>query len=447
MADFILTTIGGSLTGTSAADNMTFGIEVIDGVPFIATGSLSGAQGNDSFFTLDNPAALINGIQYAYGNEGNDNITLSNLFIAYGGKDNDIIQDLGGDAGASQQFFGNEGKDTIDAGNGNDYIEGNQEEDRIFAGAGNDFVHGGKGDDIIYGDQYLSGVIGTGFDTIYGNEGNDSILGQGGGDLIWGGQDKDTVIGGTGSDTIYGNEADDTIDGGADSDFLQGGKGNDTIDGGGSQTNGVPGDTIIGAEGADTLSTGDVGPLNIDPNLITSNAQYDDLFRYDYGASANVGSANVDTITGFQNAPALPTNTRTDKLSFAVGADAVLAGLNFTTGTTYDVNRTVGGATNPAVGPFVPGGPGATTYDGVFGIINNFFVGFGQGPEASTNDQLQVFNFTITYKGAATSFLYINNGNNAVDSANDMLIQGVNVVDGFNGTTGVAAAVSDIIFA
>jgi Ca2+-binding RTX toxin-like protein len=458
MADFILTQIGASLTGTSAADNMTFGIQVVDTVPFVATGSLSGGAGNDGFFTLD-PRAFFNGIQYAYGNEGNDNITLAGLFTAYGGKDDDIIREIGiegADPVAAQQIFGNEGKDTIDAGGGNDYIEGNQGDDSIIAGQGNDLVYGGKENDIIWGDENDPFATIGGNDTLYGNEGNDTINGELGNDLIWGGQGNDVINGGAGSDTIYGNEDNDNINGGAGSDFLQGGKGNDTIEGGGSPLEGLPGDTIIGAEGQDRL-TGNDEPNNLTTGTVTSNAQYDDIFRYDYGPSANVGVDNVDFITNFQSraiAPVPPNTQLTDKLSFAVGADAVLAGLNFNTGTSYDVNRLVGGPVDPAVAPIAPAGPASATYDAVFEVIRKAFSdGLGglpanSSPVASTNDRLQVYNFTITVGGSiagSNQFLYINNGDNAVTQA-DMLIQGVNVVDGFSTVTGVAP-VSDIIFA
>lgn len=482
MADFITTFIGQSLTGTSDNDNMTFGTQIIDGVPFVATGYLSGGGGDDSFFTLNAAAIgpggpLFNGIQYAYGNQGNDNIGLSGLFTAYGGQGNDLIQEIGG--GASQQFFGGEGSDTILAGVGNDYIEGNEEADQIFGQGGNDFIWGGKGSDVINGGQ--------GLDTIYGNLAADTISG-----------DDFGVLGAA--------------------DSLIGGQGNDIIRGG-IATDGVLDDTIIGGAGNDNLTGSDGGGLdnNFGDTATVSNNQYDDIFRYQDSSAANVGLTNVDVITDFQSAVQLPPNPpgtaaaggiaanfRPDKISLATGADAVIAGLNFTSGTQYDLNRIFVNTPNtaqdanfinadlavvpplfevpqtpaPLLGTNIAGnrainldfaigaaGPDGlfSSYEEVFAAINQLLVvnpaaaaalGVAAGtqsaggwrPIASTSDVLQVYNFYSgtgaiagTLGNGINAFLFINGQDTTVSSTTDMLIQGVNVVDG-------GAAIGDIVF-
>lgn len=368
MADFFTTMIGQSITGTSGNDNMTFGIQLINGVPFVATGSLSGAGGDDSFFTLNatGPGGpLFNGIQTAYGNEGNDSITLEGLFTAYGGKGDDRIQDVG--AGASQQFFGGEGNDTIVAADGNDYIEGNEGKDDINAGDGNDFIWGGKDNDAILG--------GTGFDTIYGNLGDDVIGGGDAADSIHGGQGNDTISGDNGNDSILGGAGKDLISGGAENDTILGGVDNDTIAGDAGD------DSIVGGAGADVL-TGGLGK---------------DIFRYQDGPTANVGVTNVDIITDLLLVD--------DKISFATGADAVLAGLNFTTTTTANITNlgAIAGST--------------ATYDSVFAA----FAAAVPAPIASTDALLQVYTGTV----AGTNFLFINGKDTVVTSATDILIQGV----------------------
>lgn len=436
MADFILQEIGGSITGTPANDNMTFGIQLVEGVPFIATGSLAGAEGDDSFFTLD-PRAFLNGIQTAFGNQGRDTIGLANLFTAYGGQDDDNIFAPLGDP-ASQQMIGGQGNDTISATSGNDYIEGNQGFDILDAGAQND--------------------------------------------LVWGGQDNDTIVGGAGLDTLYGNLGGDVLDGfagleaGVGADSMHGGQGNDIVAGNllgaVDAIAGTADDTIIGGAGRDTLTGGinNVGTVNV-----TTNSQYDDLFRYQDGSGANVGINNIDVITDFQSAVLLAgtPNLRPDKVSLAAGDGAVLAGLNFTAGTGYDLNRAIvagaegdvpaphapvaTGATVPVgisgnlainIDPFAPVGGIFRTYEEVYAAIQQIFTAVAGTPVASTDDELQVYNFFSALGnidpglgGGVNGFLYINNGDTNVSSVTDMLIQGVNVVDGAGGPP-----VNDIVF-
>ncbi|RPE71881.1 hemolysin type calcium-binding protein [Pacificibacter maritimus] len=118
----------------------------------------------------------------------------------------------------------------------------------VEAGDGNDFIDGGRGDDILNG----------GAD-------NDTILGGSGDDIIDGGTGDDTLSGGTGNDTIYAGDGDDTIYAGS-GDTIYGGAGQDTIIIDPSQLEGNPDPlnpdtiTIIGDETDD--GTGDVLDMN-----------------------------------------------------------------------------------------------------------------------------------------------------------------------------------------
>ena len=84
--------------------------------------------------------------------------------------------------------------DTLNGGNGNDYLYGY---------GGNDILNGDAGDDVLLG--------GSGNDTLNGGADNDALYGQAGDDILNGGAGNDFLYGGTGSDTLNGGENNDTI--------------------------------------------------------------------------------------------------------------------------------------------------------------------------------------------------------------------------------------------
>ncbi len=64
---------------------------------------------------------------------------------------------------------------------------------------------------------------------MWGNEGRDSLYGGDGDDDMDGGGDDDLLKGGDGRDTLWGGKGNDTLDGGDGDDFLWGNNGNDTF--------------------------------------------------------------------------------------------------------------------------------------------------------------------------------------------------------------------------
>ncbi len=100
-------------------------------------------------------------------------------------------------------------------------IYGTNSSDLIDAGAGGDVIRGFQGNDLILG--------GAGNDNIRGDNGEDTLLGGAGNDVIRGANGNDTVVGGSGDDTLFGNKGDDLIDGQAGNDVLYGGFGADTF--------------------------------------------------------------------------------------------------------------------------------------------------------------------------------------------------------------------------
>ena len=117
--------------------------------------------------------------------------------------------------------------DTINTGNGDDYIEGLGGDDVINAGNGADEVFGGDGADDIIG--------GNGADELHGGAGDDQVVGGTGNDMLWGNGGADVLTGGNGDDTFVISDADTGVDaeGGFDEttgDVITDFRNGDTID-------------------------------------------------------------------------------------------------------------------------------------------------------------------------------------------------------------------------
>jgi Ca2+-binding RTX toxin-like protein len=120
---------------------------------------------------------------YAFGDDGNDNLT------------------------------GSGGNDTISGGAGKNVLDGSAGEDRLNGSGGRDALFGGEADDRLYG-----------------NGGDDSLDGGGGVDRLFGGPGNDILIGGGSNDKLYAEAGDDTLYGKAGGDILDGGDGNDSAE-------------------------------------------------------------------------------------------------------------------------------------------------------------------------------------------------------------------------
>jgi Ca2+-binding RTX toxin-like protein len=116
---------------------------------------------------------------------------------------------------------GNELRNDIQGGAGNDLIEGRGGWDAISGGAGEDEIHGGDGGDSLDG--------GAGADLIYGDSGEDFLNGGDGVDVLHGGDGVDYLSGDAGDDFIYGDDGNDIISQGEGLDTIDGGAGSDTV--------------------------------------------------------------------------------------------------------------------------------------------------------------------------------------------------------------------------
>jgi T1SS-143 domain-containing protein len=129
-----------------------------------------------------------------------------------GGSGNDTI--IGSDWGLTHN--GNGGHDFIDAGGGADTLNGGGGNDVLYGSANwlyYDTLNGGNGHD------YLNG--GADDDQLNGDAGNDWLVGEGGNDTLNGGADNDTLLGGSGSDTLIGGAGNDVLHGGSGTDYFR----------------------------------------------------------------------------------------------------------------------------------------------------------------------------------------------------------------------------------
>ncbi|MBD2089116.1 hypothetical protein H6F67_04510 [Microcoleus sp. FACHB-1515] len=199
---------------------------------------------------------------------------------------------------------GNQVRNRVEAGRGNDVILGKDGNDRLGGDAGNDLLFGGVGDDRLDG--------GNGRDLLFGGLGDDVLKGDGGNDTIDGGAGIDRINGGNGGDTIVGGAGVDTLTGGAGKDrFLYNG---DLFANGITTRGGGTGIDVLGA--ADEITDFAVGEDQFvfdaqDLNIGTKTFQK--------GEAAQLADGNVLVLTN-----SLP--------NAAAAAAAIASNENITTG-------------------------------------------------------------------------------------------------------------------
>ncbi len=177
------------------------------------------------------------------GMGGNDRITLQDVNLG-------IASIINGGAGSDQIFGNNAILNTIDGGDGNDYIHGGAGVDRLSGGAG---VNGGfdtlsyessdaavtvnmgqltLGNITVSGGHANGDIVSNNFENVVGSAFNDTITGNGGVNKLIGLGGNDRLNGGGGDDILMGGAGDDTLTGGAGNDRIIGGVGQDTLTGG-----------------------------------------------------------------------------------------------------------------------------------------------------------------------------------------------------------------------
>ncbi|MBM6579131.1 hypothetical protein ILT44_02960 [Microvirga sp. BT689] len=207
--------------------------------------SLVGGAGKDTATYADADAAvkvfmhkIADNTGYAAGD------SYDGIEVIDGSTFNDLLE---GDAN-DNQFWANDGNDTIKGFNGNDTLKGAGGSDLLYGGAGADYFEGGDSRDYLTyeystagigvtvsledasqntneakGDTYIEieALSGTNYDDVligWTGEKQNAILD----DEIYGFAGNDLIIGGAGADQLFGNADNDTLQGGAGADRLEG---------------------------------------------------------------------------------------------------------------------------------------------------------------------------------------------------------------------------------
>ncbi|HEX9766926.1 MAG TPA: calcium-binding protein [Nitriliruptorales bacterium] len=268
-----------------------------------------------------------------------------------GEQDRDRIDGGGGDDviygdGERDQIAGGGAADLINGGDGRDFIVGDDidihgdiadddfeagwdtdgTEDDDDAGDGNDVIFGGPGADEIYGedgDDHVRGSLGD--DLIFGNDGTDDLFGDVGEDEIYGGDNNDVIQGGPGDDLLLGNEDDDhlTVDE-FDGDLIYGQAGNDRIIGGSGFlrdfVSADGGDALYGGAGTDVI-LGDNGEVNAALTVVTLVPAAGGAADGDFGDDKLVGDSDEDTLHGQDGDDDLYGGLADDQLFGELGSD------------------------------------------------------------------------------------------------------------------------------
>ena len=211
---------------------------------------------------------------------------------------------LRGESG-SDRLYGGSGNDRLYGGSGDDRLDGGSGRDRLYGDGGHDTLYGGSGSDRLYG--------GSGDDRLDGGSWNDRLYGDAGSDRLSGGEGSDRLYGGSGSDRLYGESGHDRLDGGSGSDRIYGGSGDDRLDGGSSS------DRLYGGSGSDLLR-GETG------NDVLRGDSGDDVLYGHSGRDTLHGGTGKDYLSGGSGSDAMSGNGGADTLRGGTGSDRMWGG-------------------------------------------------------------------------------------------------------------------------
>ena len=348
----------------------------------------------------------------------------------FGSRANDT---LGGD-NTKNRIVGGIGNDAMSGHGGNDTLEGGVGKDTLIGGLDNDRLDGGTDEDLVSYEDSATAVIvtlGAGGNGTATGEGSDTlvaiedVVGSAFADTI-----TDTTTAGATANIFLGLAGNDKLNGGAGDDNLEGGDGLDTIDGGAHN------DDISGGKDADKLkgNTGDdviIGGLGND--TIDGGAGLKDIASYAGAAAAVVvslklnkssGGAGIDTLTAIEG---LIGSDKNDTLTGFTAADTIKAGKG---------NDTVDGG---AGANNLDGGEGEDTLRFDSQVINGIIIVNFQDDFAVVNGvKSDVTNFENAIGGAKNdTFSGNDEDNDFTGGAGDDTFSGYDGADRFDGGAGL----------
>ncbi|HTQ15442.1 MAG TPA: calcium-binding protein, partial [Rhizomicrobium sp.] len=326
--------------------------------------------------------------------------------------------------------------DTVTGTAGDDVIQTYYGDDTIRGGPGNDTIDGGLGFDTAvfsgnYADYTITSDNVNGTMTVSGPDGTDTLIGINA--LEFDDQTVDvvvpgvTLVGTDGNDTLSGGEGTDTLDGGNGNDTLNGADGDDTLAGGNGN------DTVNGGDGNDVIVGGsDGGSSNIGPHGSQPAASAgNDIYR---------GGAGIDTLSYAGAMQSVTVDLTAGKASGADIGNDTLSGIENAIGGaggdtingTSGNNVLSGGAGNDTI----TGGGGQDTLDG--GAGNDILNGGANADTVTYAAATATVHVDLSLTGAQTigggegQDTLISIENITGSAFNDVLTgnSGVNVIDG-----------------
>ena len=311
-SDFIIGGAGGDVIWSSDGDNRILG----DSGQMVWSGEKNWKlETVDSDIGGDDEISTGTGNDFIIGGAGGDVILSSD-------GDNRILGDSGKlywlDQSWTLETVDSEigGADHIGTGAGDDVILAGADADTLDAGDGNNWILGDSGEIIWNGDAlgHLSttdSAIG-GADTITSGSGKDIILGGAKGDVIDAGDGDNRIIGDNGS-VVWSHDEDGRM---TTTDNSIGG--DDTI------TSGLGGDIILAGVGADVVSagSGDNAVLGDNGNVVLYPGLSSNILKSMTVKDPDIGGD--DTITTLDGEDTIIGGTGSDTIHSGAGADIIL---------------------------------------------------------------------------------------------------------------------------
>jgi Ca2+-binding RTX toxin-like protein len=356
---------GDTVEGGNASEEIYGGTSGLVGEEADGDDTLSGGGGDDDIVGAEGSDTLKGGdgfdiILAGDPNEGVVDDIRDNQFPkikAYNQSNSDTAANTVDGGDGDDWLLGAKGADTIEGGKGNDWIYGGDGDDTLDGGQGKDKISAGKGDDTIIvapltqGDQFdgdFGGLLGfEGFDTLdLSAIGVDLIYNAVSAELKTSGNTAtatgfEKVLGGSANDDLVGDDSDETFLGNSGNDTLEGGDGKDTLDGGA----GTDAASYEGASAGVTVdlsvtafqNTGGAGDDKLKSIENLTGSSFVDVLTGDGGANSLDGGSGGDTLKGGNGADLLSGGAGKDTIEGGGGADTFnYRKLSDSTGPVYD---------------------------------------------------------------------------------------------------------------
>ena len=252
------------------------------------------------------------------------------------------------DFDASHTFIGNSNANTLNGGNGNDWIDGKGSGDTMNGGAGNDvYVVDNLGDSVNEGFNKGTDTVMVSVNNYTMHSNVENLVMTGSSDLTATGNElHNTMVGNSGNNTLNGGAGNDVLDGGAGSDTLNGGSGNDqflNVDSGdlsSGKIDGGAGDDLVDLSNLATFKSADTSKID-NVEVLSFNGGAGTAVTLDYNAVLGMTDANHNLV--------IHGDKGSDTVALSGGFTKIGADIAANDGQHYDVFQAGTGATQVTV--------------------------------------------------------------------------------------------------